>query len=654
MSATTKPAPRASRNSRPILFRALAVGLGVLIAGLGVELILRVTGFEPTQMLSKRNLRRIDGQTIGYHCYPSNPHGEFDPLPDLSVGSWELFTYSLPPQPLPLESVRETPYCVRYDHSPQGYRDAEYPKTTPPGKLRIACVGDSFVWGEGVKPDGTLPAQLAGLLGNNVEVINCGKVGADLSANLSNVYKAQLLLAPQRILFCFLVNDVKLTPELEQRQEYINDLIIFRDVHLARHQARSWYASSVLLRWLGTQWDLRSMHGSTLQWYRDSYDPQFNRVNLEAMATQFLELGSLPGCKVAVVLYPLLENLEGGYPLATIHDQVRKLAMDAGLPTLDLAPKFIGKQTEQLWVHESDHHPNRQAQQIASAAVAEWLVHDVPQFLNPSVGTELPPPSTATGPSPPLLDQAVGQALQLIEQQQFLAARRLVADAARRNPSDPTARVFLGYLAFLEQRTTDAVAHYREALRLFPNWPDTEINLAAILASHPDPKIRDTAEAVRLAEKAFGATDHPPLTMLDTLMVAYGEDGRYAECIATGERGMKEANEANQPAVADTFRKRLDIYRQKQQQAAAASGDAAAGQQPAGAEPAAAEPSGAEPASGEQSGTEPAPSGEQPAAIDTAPPTADAPTPEASGPLAGEPPAESSPPSAEPSPTPQP
>ncbi len=72
-----------------------------------------------------------------------------------------------------------------------------------------------------------------------------------------------------------------------------------------------------------------------------------------------------------------------------------------------------------------------------------------------------------------------------------------------------------------------AIAEYRKALKIKPDDVAALTNLAWILATHPDPKHRDGAEAIILAHCAAELTPNDPST-LDTLAAAYAEAGRFA------------------------------------------------------------------------------------------------------------------------------
>lgn len=86
-------------------------------------------------------------------------------------------------------------------------------------------------------------------------------------------------------------------------------------------------------------------------------------------------------------------------------------------------------------------------------------------------------------------------------------------------------------------------------------------NLAWQLASHPDDKFRDGAQAVRWAEKAAGLTRKTDPSVLDTLAAAYAQAGRFTEAVATAEQALALAKTARNQALADGILKGLSFYR---------------------------------------------------------------------------------------------
>jgi hypothetical protein len=373
--------PRTLSRPRSLAFRVVAMVLGLLAGLLAVEIVVRVIGLEPPRMMTKRQL--IDDTSAVshyYHCYPDNPIGELSPVPDVTQGKWLLQDYTFEHAELPLSRLSETPWCVEYRHSSRGIRDREIEEPPAEGVLRLAVVGDSFVFGEGVPADKTLPRQLESVLGPQFECVNAGQVGANAEQDLAILQAVVPGASCQAALLVLIPNDLALTDELALRQNYINDLILVRDKYL--DEGRAWYQGhSRALDWALTPWHMARVRSETIRWYLDSYDPQFNAANLDLLQAQLTAVKRSLSVPLVVVLYPLLEGFETGYPLRPVHAALAKAARAAGLPVCDLAPAFQGQTTSKLWVHACDRHPNGVAHHLAAEAIAAWLKAEQPAWF---------------------------------------------------------------------------------------------------------------------------------------------------------------------------------------------------------------------------------------------------------------------------------
>jgi len=124
------------------------------------------------------------------------------------------------------------------------------------------------------------------------------------------------------------------------------------------------------------------------------------------------------------------------------------------------------------------------------------------------------------------------------------------------------ARQKLAHLLSLEGKFNEAVEHYHQVLQEQPNWHKPNNDLAWILATCSDEKIRNPDEAVRLAERACELTEQQNAAILDTLAVAYAAAGEFAKAIETCQKGLDLAVESKNKALAEQMRQRLELYRQ--------------------------------------------------------------------------------------------
>jgi hypothetical protein len=87
--------------------------------------------------------------------------------------------------------------------------------------------------------------------------------------------------------------------------------------------------------------------------------------------------------------------------------------------------------------------------------------------------------------------------------------------------------------------------------------------MAWILATHPDPRVRNPGEAIRLAEAAAERTARRQAVILDTLAAAYAAAGQFDRAALTAQEAASLAASAGPAGLAAEIAKRLELYRQK-------------------------------------------------------------------------------------------
>jgi len=120
----------------------------------------------------------------------------------------------------------------------------------------------------------------------------------------------------------------------------------------------------------------------------------------------------------------------------------------------------------------------------------------------------------------------------------------------------------LGNTLLALNRLDEAVACYRQALHFKPDWPLPLNNIARILATHPDPKIRDPRQAIEAAERAAELTKYGDAVILETLATAYAAAGRFDEAATTAQTAMKLASAEKNEELSGRLRRQLELYRQ--------------------------------------------------------------------------------------------
>jgi Flp pilus assembly protein TadD len=154
-------------------------------------------------------------------------------------------------------------------------------------------------------------------------------------------------------------------------------------------------------------------------------------------------------------------------------------------------------------------------------------------------------------------------ALVYLKQKKYAAALPLLKRVTRAQPGNAVAHVNTASAWLGLKDYGKAVASYRATLKTAPRMPKALNNLAWILATHPDPKIRSGAEAVTVAERLCELSKYTSPLSLDTLATAYAEAGRFAEALATAEKAIELLTPSADAVKVGDMKFRLELYKEK-------------------------------------------------------------------------------------------
>jgi len=90
-------------------------------------------------------------------------------------------------------------------------------------------------------------------------------------------------------------------------------------------------------------------------------------------------------------------------------------------------------------------------------------------------------------------------------------------------------------------QVTQAIRHLRKSHELDPTNPRPMQVLAWLLATHPENKYHDPAQAAHLAEQLCRLTNYNIPAFLDTLAAAYAAQGRFAQAVELAEKALQLA-----------------------------------------------------------------------------------------------------------------
>jgi superkiller protein 3 len=112
-------------------------------------------------------------------------------------------------------------------------------------------------------------------------------------------------------------------------------------------------------------------------------------------------------------------------------------------------------------------------------------------------------------------------------------------ELSRLSPSDAAGYYFGRGNRFREnEKYADAIAAYKEAIRLKPDFAGAHNDLAWLYATATDPAFRDPEAALRYAKTAIELSGGKRAAFFDTLAEAYFVNGRYAEAVQTEKQAL--------------------------------------------------------------------------------------------------------------------
>ena len=194
-------------------------------------------------------------------------------------------------------------------------------------------------------------------------------------------------------------------------------------------------------------------------------------------------------------------------------------------------------------------------------------------------------------------DNAAAQgnlAIILGEAGHFDEAAHHFTEAFRLDPESVNTHYNFGNLLMNNAMPAEALAQYSEALRLRPGFADAHCNMAIVLlglgrvpeairhyeaalqsshenlqameglawvyATNPDASVRNTTEAIRLAERACKISTNREPGALDTLAAAYANAGRFEDALRIANQALALAESSGQKEQALYLRKRIQLY----------------------------------------------------------------------------------------------
>jgi tetratricopeptide (TPR) repeat protein len=133
--------------------------------------------------------------------------------------------------------------------------------------------------------------------------------------------------------------------------------------------------------------------------------------------------------------------------------------------------------------------------------------------------------------------------------------------AVKLDPNSAEAHFYLGSaLCFMKGKPAEGLEHWRAVIALQPEFVPALSNAAWLMATHPDARVRNGGEAVKLAEQASRLTREQDASVLDALGAAYAESGRFPEAVEMAKRAESLARQQNNLRLAAAIGERVKLY----------------------------------------------------------------------------------------------
>lgn len=264
-----------------------------------------------------------------------------------------------------------------YRNNSKGFRGPEYPLRKDLGVFRIIVSGDSVTMGWSVAEEAAYPSRTQSLLNTadddqTYEVLNLGLAQLNLRQIVDRLEEVGLQFNPDLIVYGFSLNDVM---SKGYRFSHVSD--VTRRLRLESGEVKA--SRSYLLRILAPPWrSLREIlfpGPGSLVWELD--DNFFhNREVWELFSSglgRLAKIGSERDICIAAFIHTDLHHLHFLHPFRRFYDRVADSAKGHGLHVIESLPEFIGRQPRELWLGETDRHPNSEGHRLLANALFNGL-----------------------------------------------------------------------------------------------------------------------------------------------------------------------------------------------------------------------------------------------------------------------------------------
>jgi lysophospholipase L1-like esterase len=250
-----------------------------------------------------------------------------------------------------------------------GLRGSELEQAKAPGVFRIAAVGDSFTFGNGVADEDTYPRQLEALLppradGRRYEVLNFGVSGYSSADEAAVLRERVAAFSPDLVLVGYVLNDPQVHPD--------------NPVHRVHHPPELWERFHVTRRLAKARED-RAIAAAG-DWFRYLHATPRHWNTVISAFESMRDTAASWRVPLVLVLMPMLDDRSwASYSGVELHRQVAELGERTGFRVLDMREPLaeIVPNPRALRL-PGDHHANARGNRAFAEVLRGYLAREFP------------------------------------------------------------------------------------------------------------------------------------------------------------------------------------------------------------------------------------------------------------------------------------
>jgi hypothetical protein len=253
----------------------------------------------------------------------------------------------------------------------RGFREREFQREKPKHAYRIAVIGDSLTWGQGIAEEDRFSNRLEQSLNQTsavYEVLNFGRPGANTADELEILINEVLPLRPDFVLLQWYTNDAE--PRDKSWLKTGMGLIP------SNYFSRLFRRNSLLFWLLENRWMTLQDRVGLRVFFEDAVLADFADphgvawTEVRTTLWKFIDACQQKGVSIGIVLFS--DSYYRQSKLDFLTDRVLKTCEATLIPCLDLRQAFASYRGDvRLWASRLDPHPSALANSIATEQIVE-------------------------------------------------------------------------------------------------------------------------------------------------------------------------------------------------------------------------------------------------------------------------------------------